>query len=158
MICRSLSATVAAAALILPVSINSAPVNPQVKVQETPVFAHGYGRHNRGRDGDSGDRWLQELNLTLEQSERIKAIKEQSWENMSSLKEQMGAAREEMRSLMAGTGTPQQLRQQHQQIQGLRNQLSNQRFETILAIREVLTPQQRNKMAELIEQRDHRKR
>ena len=121
MICRSLSAAVAAAALILPVSINSAPVNAQVQVHEAPVVAQGYGRRDRGRDRD---RWLQELNLTLEQSERIQAIKEQSRENMSSLKEQMRAAREEMRSLMAGTGTP----------------------------------QQRNKMAELIEQRDRRKR
>ena len=77
---------------------------------------------------------------------------------LTCLKEQMGAAREEMRSLMGGIGTPQQLRQQHQQIQGLRNQLGNQRFETILAIREVLTPQQRTKMAELIEERGHRKR
>lgn len=153
MICRSLSAAVAAAALILPVSINSAPVNAQVQVHEAPVVAHG--RRNRGRHRDS---WLQELNLTLEQLERIQTIKEQSWENMSSLKEQMRAAREEMRSLMAGTGTPQRLRQQHQQIQGIRNQLSNQRFETILAIREVLTPQQRAKMAELIEERDRRKR
>ena len=87
MICRSLSAAVAAAALILPVSINSAPVNAQVQVHEAPVVAHEQQNRERHRD-----RWLQELNLSEEQSERIQAIKEQSQENMSSLKEQMRAA------------------------------------------------------------------
>jgi len=47
------------------------------------------------------------------------------------------------------------LRQQHQEVQGLRNQLDNQRFETMLEIRQVLTPEQRTKMAELMEKRGH---
>jgi len=47
------------------------------------------------------------------------------------------------------------LRQQHQEVQGLRNQLDNQRFETMLETRQVLTPEQRTKMAELMEKRGH---
>jgi periplasmic protein CpxP/Spy len=91
----------------------------------------------------------EELNLTTEQSQRIQAIQEQSKAARESLHQQLQAAEEQMRSLLAGNATADQLRQQHQQLQNLRQQLGNQHFETMLAIREILTPQQRAQMAEL---------
>jgi Spy/CpxP family protein refolding chaperone len=57
-----------------------------------------------------------------------------------------------MRSLLAENANPDELRQQHQQIQTLHQQLGNQRFETMLQVREILTPEQRSQMAELIQQ------
>ncbi|NEP01642.1 MAG: Spy/CpxP family protein refolding chaperone [Symploca sp. SIO2E9] len=97
-------------------------------------------------------RWLQELDLSAEQSERIKAIRQQSRQEMESRYQEMQEAREQMQSLMAGNATREQLRQQHQQLQNIRQELGNQRFETMLDIREVLTPQQRAQMAELAQQ------
>ena len=62
-----------------------------------------------------------------------------------------------MRSLLANDASEEQLRQQHQNIQGLRQQLGNNRFETMLQVREILTPEQRTQMAELIEQKRGRR-
>ena len=58
-----------------------------------------------------------------------------------------------MRSLLASDVDPEQLRQQHQQLQDLRQQASDRCFTTMLEIREVLTPEQRIEWAELIRQR-----
>ena len=62
-----------------------------------------------------------------------------------------------MRSLLASNASEEQLRKQHQNIQGLRQQLGNNRFETMLQVREILTPEQRTQMAELMEQKRGRR-
>jgi len=58
----------------------------------------------------------------------------------------------EMRSLMASDASSEQLREQHQKIRDLHQQMGDQRFETMLQIREVLTPEQRQQMQQLMEQ------
>ncbi|NJL87878.1 MAG: Spy/CpxP family protein refolding chaperone [Leptolyngbyaceae cyanobacterium SM1_1_3] len=96
-----------------------------------------------------GDRWLEQLDLTSEQSEQIAAIKEQAKTNSEGLRQQLQQQKEAMRSLMASDASADRLRQQHQQMQTLRAELGNQRFETMLAIRSVLTPAQRTQLATL---------
>jgi Spy/CpxP family protein refolding chaperone len=98
------------------------------------------------------ERLMEQLNLTPEQSEQIKAIKEQSKTEAQAQMEQMQTSRQEMRSLFASDASTEQLRQQHQQVEQLHQQLGINRFETMLRIREVLTSEQRVKIAELMEQ------
>jgi Spy/CpxP family protein refolding chaperone len=88
------------------------------------------------------------LNLTPEQQTRIQTIRDQERTASEPLRQNMRTARIEMRMLMA-TASADQLRQQHKEVQGIRQQLDDQRFETMLKIREVLTPEQRARMAEL---------
>ena len=57
-----------------------------------------------------------------------------------------------MRSLLTSNANPNQLRQQHQAMQDLRQQLGNSRFESMLEVREILTPEQRQKMADMMAQ------
>jgi len=96
---------------------------------------------------------FEQLELTPEQSEQIEAIEQESRTQAEALHEEMEQNREKMRSLLtANDTTPEQLRQQHQQNQALRQQLDDQRFETMLQVREILTPEQRTQAAELIEQ------
>lgn len=109
-------------------------------------------RPERGQRG-MGMRGLEELNLTTEQSSRIQAIQQQSRTAGEGLHQQLQQAHEEMRSLMSGNASATQLRQKHQQLQTLKQQLDDQRFETMLEIREVLTAEQRAQMAELKQQR-----
>ena len=102
--------------------------------------------------GSRESRWLDELDLTTEQSEQIQAIREDSRATMEPLHQQLQQAREQLQSQLASDTPTDQLRRQHQQVQALQQQLGEQRFESMLAIRQVLTSEQRVQMAELAEQ------
>lgn len=107
----------------------------------------------RGRRGQHMDKLIQQLDLSPEQSEQVEAIREESKAAAEDLKEQMRSQHEEMKSLMASDASTEEIRIQYQEGQALRQEIGNNRFETMLEIREVLTPEQRAKIAELIEQR-----
>jgi periplasmic protein CpxP/Spy len=110
------------------------------------------GKEHQGRKGHWGERggeMFKELNLTADQQAKIKAIREQEKSASTDQRKQMKAAFEQMRSLSAGNATDAQLRAKHQQVRQLRQQFEDRRFETMLKIRAVLTPEQRSKMAEL---------
>jgi Spy/CpxP family protein refolding chaperone len=57
-----------------------------------------------------------------------------------------------MHSLLTSDASTDKLRQQHQQIQKLHQQLDDQHFETMLAVRQVLTPEQRQQLDKLMQQ------
>lgn len=146
---------VAAAGLIIPMTAYAAtkPEFNTFEADSSQLIAQGPRGEGEGRGSGDGPRWLQELNLTPEQSERIRAIHQESKEGSQGLREQMKAAKEQMRNLMNSGASSDQLRQQHDQIQSLHQQLSDRRFETMLKINEVLTPEQRSQLAQLKEQR-----
>jgi periplasmic protein CpxP/Spy len=164
---RTSTALLCAAAVILPVgavtafhsglpvplalaqSSSSPSIDPQVQPPTDPMAPGADPRTPDAKGKRGGEkRWLQQLNLTPEQQTRIQAIRDQEKTASESLRQNMRTARNEMRTLMA-TASAEQLRQQHKEVQGIHQQLDNQRFETMLKIREVLTPEQRVKMAEL---------
>jgi periplasmic protein CpxP/Spy len=99
-----------------------------------------------------GEEWGKELNLTAEQQTQIKTIRDQEKTASESLRQQMKTAREQLGTLMAGNASDAQLRQQHDQVRQLGQQLGDRRFDTMLKIRNVLTPEQRTKAAELMKQ------
>ncbi len=102
---------------------------------------------------------FQQLELTPEQSAQIETIEQKSRSETETLRQEMRQNVEKMRSLLtASDAAPEELRQQHEQIQALREQLDDQRFETMLQVREILTPEQRTQAAELIEQHHPGKR
>lgn len=148
------------ALMILPVStfaVNSAAEVNNVAVDNMDLFAQGpMFRHRRGK-GERMPRILEQLDLTPEQSQQIEAIKEQSQTAAQDIKEQLRTQRQELRSLLAGDTDIEQIREQHQEAQLLRQQLSNDRFETMLEIREILTLEQRARALELMEQHHNRR-
>jgi periplasmic protein CpxP/Spy len=99
-----------------------------------------------------GERWGKELNLTPEQQAQIKAIRDQERTASADLRQQMKAARDQLGTLMAGNADDAQLRQQHGQVQQLMQQMGDRRFDTMLKIRAILTPEQRTKAAEMRKQ------
>ncbi|MFE4106788.1 Spy/CpxP family protein refolding chaperone [Almyronema epifaneia] len=121
----------------------------QQPIEADEDFGPGAGRG----EGRRGDRWLEQLDLTDAQTAQIQTIKEQARTNNAGLRQQLQQAHEELQSLMASDASSDQLRQQHQQVQTLKNQLATQRFEMMLAIREVLTPDQRAELATLTSNR-----
>lgn len=58
-----------------------------------------------------------------------------------------------MQSLWANNASNGELRQQYHQMQRLRQKMGDRRFEAMLEMREVLTSEQRTKMAQLIKER-----
>ena len=157
---RYLISMIAAALFISPSAVNAVSLNsennkisesrPALQISErssATQLAHGKRRGSY----DGSKKLLEQLDLTPEQSQKIDEIHEQFHAENKTLFEEMRTNHQEMQSLLASDASPEQLRRQHQKIQDLRQQLSTNRFENMLQVREILTPQQRTQMAELRE-------
>ena len=142
--------------IILPLGSYAAQYNLETSnIQEQNNMGYLAQRMKHGKRGDRGQRMeklLQQLDLTTEQSEQIKTIQEDSKATAEDLREQMQTQRQEMKDLLASDTNTEQIRAKYQETQSLHQQLGNNRFETMLQIREVLTSEQRAEMAELMEQ------
>jgi periplasmic protein CpxP/Spy len=125
--------------------------------QNTTPDQEPAGKMHRKDMGGMGAEWGKELNLTAEQQAQIKTIREQEKTASQSLRQQMQTARKQLGTLMAGNASDAQLRQQHDQVRQLDQQLGDRRFDTMLKIRSVLTPEQRTKAAELMKQHHGRR-
>ena len=129
-------------------------VNHNNSIQESGDmnFARRIKHGRKGNRGSNIDRLMQNIDLSDEQSQQIKAIEEESKATADEIKQQMRLQHEQMKDLMASDASVEEIRSQYQEAQGLRQQMSDNRFETMLEIREVLTPEQRSQIAELMEQ------
>lgn len=104
--------------------------------------------------GDRGPRWLQDLDLSPEQLEQMQAIRAQYDDQMRDQHDQLRTARDEMHELLKDPDTStDRLRQQHAALQTLQQSLGDLRFESMLEMRELLTPAQRATLAERMDQR-----
>jgi len=106
-----------------------------------------------GVQGNPEPPWMKDINPSTEQRERIKAIHEQSRKDTEDFLQQLHKAEDQMHSLLTSNASLDKLRQQHQQIQKLHQQLDDHNFETMLAVRQVLTSEQRQQLDKLMQQR-----
>ena len=106
------------------------------------------GRPNRGKA-----RLFQDLNLTPEQSQQIQAIQDQYQDQISQRRQAVRQARQELLELMASTAAESQIREKYRQVETLKQQVSDIRFDSMLAMRQVLTPEQRRQFAERMQNR-----
>ena len=145
--------TLAALSLILPLGTYAAQFNPEYSEKpENIQIAQMFSQKGRGYRGERIKKLTEKLDLTDEQSAQIEAIHDKYRAANEENYQQLQQAREEMRSLLTSDANPNQLRQQHQEMQSLRQQLGNSHFETMLEIREVLTSEQRQELAEMMAQ------
>jgi periplasmic protein CpxP/Spy len=149
-----------AAAVLLPVGgvvLTQSVLHTAAIAQSTPATGEQSkpARGDRGKR-DWGEKWQEQLNLSADQKAQIKQIRDQAKSDFQSLRQQMRTAFEKQQSLMAGNASDEQLRQQHREVQALRQQAEDRRFDTMLKIRQVLTPEQRTKAAQLM--KEHRGR
>lgn len=96
---------------------------------------------------------LQELNLSPEQTQRIEAIQNQYRGQITQRKQAARQAQQELRDLLAGTASADQIRQKYRQVEALKQEVAQVRFDSMLAMREVLTPEQRRQFAERTQNR-----
>lgn len=103
------------------------------------------GKDSTGKGGHERGQWLQELNLSPEQQQQLEAIKEKYHEEMKKQKKAMKAARQSLQEALKGDASDESLRAQFNKLQAQRAEFAKLRFEKILAIRAILTPEQRKK-------------
>lgn len=108
----------------------------------------------RGPD-DRGPDWLQQLDLSPDQIQEMRAIRDRYRPQLDANHEQLKLERDELMDLLSSNASTTAIRQQQNQIQDLQQALEELRFESILEIREILTLEQRQQAAELLgEKRD----
>lgn len=100
-----------------------------------------------------GERWLQQLNLSREQMQKIQAIRARYKTKIEQNSQILRQAQQELSNLMAGVASTNEIREKHRQVEQLRQQLAQMRFESMLEIRDVLNPEQRRQFIQMMQQR-----
>jgi periplasmic protein CpxP/Spy len=90
---------------------------------------------------------LKSLNLSDSQRQQIKSILEKDRETRRSDLQELRTKEQELRSMMDSNASKEVLIQKFNQVQNLRRQNAQTRFEQMLSVREVLTPQQRSQLS-----------
>jgi Spy/CpxP family protein refolding chaperone len=102
------------------------------------------------------ENWLQELNLNKEQIQKIQQIRRQYQDRLLQQRQSVRQAQQALKDLMASKdASSEQIRQKFNQVQTLQQALADTQMESMLAIRNVLTIEQRQKLNEFM--RQHRK-
>ena len=110
-----------------------------------------FAQRRRGRR--RGD-FMAALNLTEAQENQLQRIREQYQPRLIDKREELFNARQMLGDMMVQDNVSNRdLRRQHDKILTLRDEIGNLRFESMLEMRNVLTPEQREEFAELMEER-----
>ncbi|MEM7726025.1 MAG: Spy/CpxP family protein refolding chaperone [Cyanobacteria bacterium P01_A01_bin.45] len=96
---------------------------------------------------------LQGLNLSSEQMQQVDQIRRQRGDAMQQKRQMVQQVKAELEDLMAGKASQNQVRANYTQFKQVRQEFADMRFENTLAIREVLTPPQREKFIQKMQER-----
>jgi len=94
---------------------------------------------------------LKQLNLSPEQLQKLKTILDRNPNRMRELAQQSRQANKELRDLLVSTESSDAIRAKHTQVLSLQQELQKQHFERMLSMREILTPQQRSQLNEIMQ-------
>ncbi|MBD1888055.1 Spy/CpxP family protein refolding chaperone [Coleofasciculus sp. FACHB-SPT9] len=141
------------AVLILSVGSAVALADPNPQSSQTIAQNSPGARPPRGNK----DGLLQQLNLTQQQMQQMQAIRQKYRTQIAPRQQALRQARQELATLMNSTASASQIRSKNQQVEELQQQLQKLRFESMLEMREVMTPEQRAKFVQLMQQRRQQK-
>jgi len=96
---------------------------------------------------------FKELNLSPEQKEKLKKLREESKDSRKDERDKMKAEKEAFRNKMGGDASDDDLRKDFAKLQEKRNEMAKSRFDHMLKVRSILTPEQRKKFAELADKK-----
>ena len=132
----AISTTILPASADLLTAQNNRPVNGQLQVPAGGVL-----------------NLIKELNLSRDQIQRLQQLRKNSQGLTKDRRQALQTAKQELTQLIQGNGSSDQIRQKRQQVQSLQREIADTNFEHTLAIREILTPEQRVKLQQIMEQR-----
>jgi Spy/CpxP family protein refolding chaperone len=119
----------------------SAPTR-QENASDTLSEFDGKGRPTL-RKGRRRGEVLQQLNLTPEQLQKLSAVRNQYQPLIRERAQSVRAAQRQLRRLLASDASESDVTAQYQQVQQLRQDLHQERFKSVLAMRQILTLEQR---------------
>ena len=140
------------AVLILSVGSAVALADPNPQSAQIAQNSPGARPQRRNKDG-----LLQQLNLTQQQMQQMQAIRQKYRSQIAPRHQALRQARQELVTLMNSTASASLIRSKNQQVEELQQQLQKLRFESMLEMREVMTPEQRTKFVQLMQQRRQQK-
>lgn len=130
--------------------------NPEI---ESDILAQLPNRPNREKNPDlPSGRILNQLNLSPEQLQKIKEIRDRDSANIGDLIQRSRQTSKELRDLLATDTDKAVIRTKHEEMLSLQQNLRRQHFERTLAMREILTPQQRSQLSEIMKNNRSRMR
>lgn len=128
------------------------------KLTESPDqdrFTDKLSERTNSPDIPSG-RVLKQLNLSTEQLQKLKAVRDRDRDRIQDLVQQSRQANKELRDLLVSNESSDVIRAKHTQVLNLQQELQKQNFERMLAMREILTPQQRSQLNEIRQKNQNR--
>jgi Spy/CpxP family protein refolding chaperone len=93
---------------------------------------------------------VQQLNLTTEQQQKIEEIRRRYQKQIVLRKKEIGSLQKQLTQMMAGNDSANEIRAKNQELMTLHQQIGDLRFESMLATREILTIEQRQKFVSLV--------
>lgn len=99
---------------------------------------------------------LHQLNLSWLQKQRIQKIHRQYQQQILQQKNRLKSLQNQLTEMMAGTDSVESIRAKNRELVLLRQKVGELHFESMLATREVLTPEQRQKFREIVETRQNK--
>jgi len=146
--------------LFLSLSATSAlaSINPDLGTPETPQFtSQAFDEDDmplaQVRRRARGD-FMEALDLSEAQRNELQNIRNEYQPRLRERGEVLINEKQMLQNMMVNdTASTSELRRQHQEVQSLREEISDLRFESMLEMREVLTPEQREELAELMDER-----
>ncbi len=140
------------------------PARADLSLTSTKALSQQYlpwktAQNNRSLNGElrippgSVSNLAKELNLSLDQIQRLQKLRKNSQNQTKEHRQTLQQSKQELTKLIQGNATSDQIRQKRQQVQSLQREIADTNFEQTLAIRELLTPEQRVKIQQIMEQR-----
>lgn len=133
----------------------SPPVDEPTKAQAGGGFEQGNpGRMGAGREQQGPGRMLEELGLSPEQKEKLKAMMEKNHAQHKAGRQEMKQQRQQLMTMIkSGSGSKQEAMALHRQIAQRQNAMMEQHIGTIYDMKAILTPQQFEKFQTLMAQK-----
>lgn len=125
-----------------------------------PDGHRGHTAHAKGAapHGAMMDRMFDKLNLSAEQREKIKTLRQQGQERTKTQREQLMTKRRELNQLVrSASATREQAIAKQHEVNALQNQLADARMNTWFDMRAVLTPEQLKEFEQLKSRRGESK-
>lgn len=110
--------------------------------------------------GDHGKhKWqdqYEDLNLTDEQMQKVTAIYDESRESHKSIREKIKPLTDELNKMLQSGDSDDDIRKKYAELQGLKTQMSDQKVDKVLKIRDLLDDGQKAKYVGFKSRRHHR--
>lgn len=91
-------------------------------------------------------------NLTPEQARQVGEARDRYRDQIAQQMQQLHQAQQELDELMSGSASEREVREKYSKVAALRQKIEDLRFESMMAVRSLLTPEQHRQLLEYLQQ------